>query len=649
MVVVGDLKPADALAQIEQAFAKTNARALAPMVLPAEPRQTAPREVIEEAPIELAHFHFAWHIPDLRHPDMPALDILAALLGHGRSSRLFREVREKKGLVTAADAWTYTPGDQGLFGMSGVVDAAKFIPARDALLEEVRRIQSQPVPAAELAKVVKQFIAGALSIRKTMQGQAQDLGGSWLAANDLNFSERYLAAIKRVTPADVRRAALEYLTPTARTLYALLPAGTAPAAAAPVAVFSENAVQKITLPNGLRLLIKEDHRLPFVEIRSVFQGGVLAETLENHGLTQLMTKMLLQGTARRSAEQLALEIESIGGSIDSFGGNNSFGLNAGSHERRFKNRPRRVCRCFVASLLSVANRSSASAASSWNPSAPSATSFCNRAARPCAAPSLAAPATVWTPTAPRKACKPPRSAGVAAFHQKLVVPNNCVLAIFGDVRRRKSQRRRPETPGPLEGNRARHPGAAANNRFDRNPARRRHPRQGPGRHCHRFPRHDLRQADRYPLELLQEGCSDLGSRLFLRIREKLGLAYYVGAQNFLGLAPGYFAFYVGTAPEKLAEVEKELLAEAELLRAGGLTDEELRRAKAKVIGQRKIARQDLGGYAMNVALDELYGLGYQHFDTEDAAYEAVTADQVRAAARKYLTPAAHVVSVIKPA
>ena len=62
------------------------------------------------------------------------------------------------------------------------------------------------------------------------------------------------------------------------------------------------------------------------------------------------------------------------------------------------------------------------------------------------------------------------------------------------------------------------------------------------------------------MELLQEACSDLGSRLFLRIREKLGLAYYVGAQNFVGLAPGYFAFYVGTMPEKVDLVEKELLS-----------------------------------------------------------------------------------------
>jgi zinc protease len=159
----------------------------------------------------------------------------------------------------------------------------------------------------------------------------------------------------------------------------------------------------------------------------------------------------------------------------------------------------------------------------------------------------------------------------------------------------------------------------------------------------------IRDAERYPLELLQEACSDLGSRLFMRIREKLGLAYYVGAQNVLGLAPGYFAFYAGTMPEKAGLVETELLSEAELLRADGLTAEELNRAKAKVIGQRKIARQDLGGFAMTNALDELYGLGYAHTETEDALYEAVTLEQVKAVARKYLTPDALVIAVVKPA
>jgi zinc protease len=648
VVVVGDIQPDAVLEQIRLGFANTKARALAPVFLPSEPRQTAPREVIEEAPIELAHFHFAWHIPDLRHPDMPALDILAALLGHGRSSRLFREVREKKGLVTAADAWTFTPGDQGLFGLSGVTDAPKFIPARDALLAEIRRAQSKPVPAAELAKVVKQFIAGALSTRKTMQGQAQDLGASWLAAGDLNFSERYLAAVKRVTPAAVQRVARQYLTPSGSTLYALLPVGAAPKSTGAVAAVSEQPIQKIVLPNGLRLLLKEDHRLPFVEIRAVFQGGVLAETLENHGLTQLMTKMLLQGTARRSAEQIALEIESIGGSIDCFGGNNSFGLTmevmsgdlstglgvfgdvllhpafpaeAFERERRIQLEGIRAQRDHLLQSCSQAMR---------------------RALFGPAGYGLDSSGTL-------ESVQGASLSAVAAFHNKLAVPNNCVLALFGDIRAAQARaavekllgrwkKTAPVIPLLPETIRLTEIKRVTDTR-DKTQAVL----------VLGFPGTTLHHADRYPLELLQEGCSDLGSRLFLRIREKLGLAYYVGAQNFLGVAPGCFAFYVGTAPDKLGEVEKELLVEAGLLRAGGLTDEELRRAKSKVIGQRKISRQELGGYAMSVALNELYGLGYAHLDAEDAAYEAVTPAQVREAARKYLTPDAHVISIIKPA
>ncbi|HEY4415241.1 MAG TPA: pitrilysin family protein, partial [Verrucomicrobiae bacterium] len=91
-VVAGDLNPDDAIAQIKTAYAKTKSRALPPVVLPLEPKQTAAREIIEEANVELGHLHFAWHIPEVRHADVPILDVLAALLGGGRSSRLFQQV-----------------------------------------------------------------------------------------------------------------------------------------------------------------------------------------------------------------------------------------------------------------------------------------------------------------------------------------------------------------------------------------------------------------------------------------------------------------------------------------------------------------------------------------------------------------------------
>jgi zinc protease len=91
-----------------------------------------------------------------------------------------------------------------------------------------------------------------------------------------------------------------------------------------------------------------------------------------------------------------------------------------------------------------------------------------------------------------------------------------------------------------------------------------------------------------------------------------------------------------------------LLKEAELLRTEGLTAEELKRAKAKIIGQKKIARQDLGNLAQLTALDELYGLGYQRTELDDTKYEAVTLEQVKAAAQKYLKPDGFVVSIVKP-
>src|SRR5207253_6718596 len=126
LVVVGDINFKEVETQIRTSFAKAKARPMPPSVLPEEPKQVASREIIEEGPIELGHFHFAWHIPELSHPDVPVLDVLAAVLGNGRSSRLYQEVREKQGVVHSADAWTYNPGDPGLFGMSALIDADRF-------------------------------------------------------------------------------------------------------------------------------------------------------------------------------------------------------------------------------------------------------------------------------------------------------------------------------------------------------------------------------------------------------------------------------------------------------------------------------------------------------------------------------------------
>jgi zinc protease len=652
-VLAGDVRKDEVIAQIRTAYEKTKARALPSVVLPEEPKQTAAREIVEEAPIELGHFHFAWHIPEVRHPDMPALDVLAVLLGCGRSSRLYQQVREKKGVVHHVDAWTYSPGNPGLFGMSAIVDADKFTAARDAMLAEVEKMKTSPVTAGELGKAVKQFIAATLAARKTMEGQAQNLGGNWLAANDLNFSERYLAAVKRVRPDDLLHVAREYLTAENRTLYTLLPDGTAPKVSVSVVEKTEHAIQKFVFPNGLRLLVKEDHRLPFVEYRAMFQGGVLAETMENNGISQLTSRMLLKGTSHRSARDIATEIETVGGSIDSYGGNNSFGVNLETMSSDFATGLDLLADVllnpvFPADALEREREVQIADISADKDNLLKSASLAMRHAL------FGNIGYGLDSTGREEAVAKLKAASLKLFHKKLAVPNNCVLAIYGDMET-------AEVKSAVE----KHFGHwKAGGKFELPTSHSDKSRAGIQPPISNrvtetrdkkqavvvigFPGTTMHDEDRYALEMIQESCSDLGSRLFLRIREQLGLAYYVGAQHFAGLVPGYFAFYAGTEPSKAAQVEQEILKEAELLRTEGLTAEELKRAKAKLIGQKKIARQDLGHLASTTTLDELYGLGYQRAELDDAKYEAVTLAQIKAAAQKYLKPDALVVAVVKP-
>ena len=557
--VAGDVKNDDVVAQIKAAYANTKARAMSPVVLPLEPAQTALREIIEEAPIELGHMHFAWHIPEVRHADIPILDVLAVLLGSGRSSRLFQQVRERKGVVHHVDAWTYSPGLPGLFGASAIVDGDQFAAARDAMLAEIEKVKSLSVSADELHKAIKQFISATLSSRKTMEGQAQNLGGNWIAANDLNFSERYLAAAKRVTTADVQRVTRQYLTTENRTLYALLPEGAAPKASANAETNADNPIQKIVFNNGLKLLVKEDHRLPFVEFRAVFQGGVLAENTVNNGTTMLLSKLLLKGTPKRNAEKIAIEIESVGGHIDSYGGNNSFGVNAEVLSSDFNigldlltdvilnplfpaDELEREKEIQIAGIRSRKDELLKSASLNMRRALFKGTGY--------GLDSLGTEETVAKISV----------SGLKAFHQKLTAPNNCVLAIYGDVKTADVRAAVERVFGGWR--RADSTFAIQDSLFDK-PERvieLRDKKQAVlviG-----FPGTTMMNDDKYALDLIQECCSDLGSRLFLRIREQLGLAYYVGAQNFTGLAPGYFAFYTGTEPAKAAQVETELLKEA---------------------------------------------------------------------------------------
>jgi zinc protease len=645
-VIVGDVK-ADAIReQLGGLFDPHPRRPLPDVLVPREPGQMGRREQHTEFDTQLARLGLAWHVPEITHADIPVLDLLSSVLGTGRSGRFYRRLREGLAIVHGIDAWCYTSSTAGLFGVDAVLDPDKV----DQTIREVQAmmgaIQEQGVTPAELDKARRQFLSHQFHSLITMRGKASSLGSNWLHARDLNFNQTYLAAVQRVTSDDLRRVAGQYFAGENLTVSSLMPKGTSRKRAASTAARRAGTVEKFTLSNGLRLLVREDDRLPLVSMVATFRGGLLAETAADNGISRLLARTLIKGTRTRSADEIAETIEAAGGTIGTDSGNNSLSVSA------------RVLRpdlglglglladillhaSFPAAALGRERDAQLAAIKS---DAEEPTSVARNllrarlfAGHPFALPILGTPETL----------APLKPSDLAACRDRCVLAANGVLSVFGAVKA-------SEVLDLAERALAAIPAGAAPSRSIPQPQ---FPAAGiddtilmPKEQAVLmigFPGVDLYSPDVLPLELIDEACSDIGSRMFNRIREDMGLAYFVGSSNLIGLARGAFSFYVGTDPAKLAEVKAALTDEIRKLAADGLTPAELDRAKAKLLGAQAIRNQSNDALAFACALDELYGLGHRHYESLRDRVESVTHAQVREAARRHFTQPP-VTAIVRP-
>jgi zinc protease len=645
-VVVGDVKAIEIEAQLAAQFTAPR-RALPDVFIPAEPGQLGRREAHREFPTELTRLHIAWHVPGITDSDVPALDVAAVALGGGRSSRLYQRLREERGLVHSIDAWCWSPAETGLFGIDALLEPAHREEVERecaALLDEVR---AHGVSDSELAKARNLSLSHALSQLTTMRGKANDLGSNWLLTRNLRFSHDYLEALQHVTAADVSRVLDRYCRDANLTITSLNPEGSLAKTARVEVASATSEIQRFELPGGLRLLVREDSRLPLIVMTASFKAGLLAETPETNGITRLLAKTLLKGTPTRTAEQLADELESAGGGIGADGGNNSInvtvrvmqpdlarGLNILSEVLNHATLPEKAItrekdvqlgaiKADEEELTSVARNLLRAHLFPGHP-------FGLRG--------LGTPDTVARLTRD----------DLLAFRDRHICARNGVVAIFGAV---KADEVRALVGREFEAFRAGEPAivappqpvpiAASAEVLETVPKQQAVLMTG-------FHGTDLAGPDRAALELIDEACSDLGSRLFLRIREQMGLAYFIGTSQLVGLARGAFTFYLGTDPAKLTEVKAALHEEIAKLAANGLTAEELTRAKAKLIGQMEIRNQSNDALAFSCALDELYGLGFDHYTRWRAEIEAVTLEDIRRVARQYFAGQSSITAIVRP-
>lgn len=644
LVLVGDFDAAGVLEKVTERFGSWTPRSVSPVLLPEEPGQTARREAHESFATEITKMELAWRIPGLLHADSPALEVLGVLLGHGRASRLWRSVRERQALVHSASAGAWTPAEGGVFYMSADCDAEKRDAAEQAMLAELAAVQNDGVAESEVQRASRQFLADQINGLTTMRGMASDLGGNWLAAGDLDFTRSFLGAVSRVTPADVQRAARTWLGDSALSVISINP----PEAAArrTVHLNAERAgeVQRHVFPNGLTLLVREDARLPLVSLHAALRGGTLAETAETSGIGRLMARTIVKGTATRSADEIADAIEGGGGNVSADSGGSSFSLSVNVLRPELSTGLELWADLLLRPSFPEAEVAREIerqvAALKQQEDHPSFLAFreLRRAAygdHPFALNREGSPESLSALTRPQ----------VATFHAGLVTAGNAVLSVFGDVKFGEVRDLIAEAFAAMP--------AGARRESDGLPALPAHagrtiavPKDKKQAFLVAgFPTVPLTHPDRSVLDLIDEACSDMASRFFEAIREKHGLAYSVGATQVLGMCPGLFAFYLSTSPEKLDFAQAELVKEIHALAADGLTEAEIERARKTWIGKQAMQQQHNGGLAHVCALDELYGLGFQHSTAVLECVRSITHEEVRGVCARYFSAAPMVVRV----
>src|SRR3989344_8458223 len=141
------------------------------------------------------------------HKEEYALEVLTSILGGGMSSRLFTEVREKRGLAYSVDAWTEKYPDAGILVIQAGVEHGNLEKSLSTILTELRKIKKRAVPAAELAKAKAHIKGTAAMSLETSNQIAEKAATSLISLGRIRTLEEVIEGIDAVTTEDVQRVA----------------------------------------------------------------------------------------------------------------------------------------------------------------------------------------------------------------------------------------------------------------------------------------------------------------------------------------------------------------------------------------------------------------------------------------------------------
>ena len=668
VILAGDFDVDDAKAKVEKYFGGFSGDAYADRPRPTEPEQTEPRAAIASREINQNHLRVGFHIPQVLHEDIPALDLLSIILGYGDASHLDRTIQREEELVHTIFASAYTPRDAGLFVVGADFQRNSTAPEQilERILEETFRFAHLEPDAADIERARTLVESQEIYGKQTIEGLAMKLGHYHMVAGTIDFEEKYYRRLRTVGASDIRRVARRYLNAQNCSIALLQPqseqsvdadalldaARRAQEKASARAVHTsvptdDHGIARIDLDDGPVVLVQRDPTVETFSVRAITLGGTRLETPETAGLYRLLSSTLTRGTPNRSAMEIAGAVESMAASFNGLSGRNSFGLGLTGLTRFFDP----CMEIFADTLFGAALPDDEVArerrlqlekmkARRDQLGAVNNEQFCRHfyGDHPYSLPALGTETSL-------DALTPDLLRQHLAYRQD---PTNLVLSVVGDVTIDQVVRQVQQSFQPGEIPQEPTPSIPA---FQ--------PPQKPQlvvsdlekEQAHvivGFPCPVLSSDQVYAVDLLYAALSGQGGRLFYELRDRQSLAYSVFAYRGFGLDAASFSVRIATSPDKISRAVEGIRREIEALHEGVLTDEDLDRGRRYLIGNHDIGLQRNSSRAMSFALDELYGMGYNRTLRYGDELTKVSREQVQQVIEEWLDPQRMLVSIVKP-
>ena len=404
---------------------------------------------------------------------------------------------------------------------------------------------------------------------------------------------------------------------------------------------------RFVMPNGLTVLVQEQHALPIVQIHALIKAGAAHDPSDKAGLANLVAGLLDEGTTTRSANQIGEQIEFVGGALQAKAGEDfttasarilkkdielGFELLADIllHPAFAEHEVERVRSQILGEIQSEKDDPGQVAGKAFKqvvfPSHPYR----------------------WPITGTEETLPKIKRADVVQFYTREYVPNQTILTIVGDITADQARAQLAKRFGAWKrgDNIART--FALPHQLEKSVVK--------------LIEKDLTQAtilmghvgisrtnpDYYAVTVMNYilGAGGFSSRLMDSIRDNQGLAYHVGSHFEANLMPGPFIVSLQTRNEAANQAITGVVTELNRIREGPVTDQELSEAKSYLIGSFPLRVDTISKLADVLALVELYGLGLDYFSRYPKLIEQVTKDDVLRVAKQYLHPSRYALVVV---